>query len=37
MRTLLCLTLILLLTGCVPVGIRGSSLYTSVPAIATTA
>ena len=37
MKTLLCLALILLFTGCVPVGIRGSNLYVSAPVPATAA
>ncbi len=28
MRVLLCITLLALVSGCIPIGVRGSSLYT---------
>jgi len=37
MRTLICCALMLLLSGCVPVGIRGSNMYAAAPAHAASA
>jgi hypothetical protein len=34
MKTLICLGLILLLAGCLPIGIRGSTLYASAADVA---
>ena len=30
MRTMICVVLILLLAGCIPIGIRGSTQFTAV-------
>jgi hypothetical protein len=32
LKIMLCVLLALLLSGCIPIGVRGSSLYTAAPA-----